>query len=365
MKLRNVLFLFLLALCAALSFAPAGIIGSLLLLMVVGALLSRQTPQGHLMATISATEILQDTLDALKVMVPFMHTAFSTDFQATAARKGDSIIMHIAGLPSVQSYDATSGYEANATEASAMITDVTVALNQHSHVPTKVDYIDQLSSRKDLYAVAIRNMAYVLGKQISDYALGLCTATNVTHGTAQPAAGVSHQSLEAIRTALNTQGAAPVGRFGIISPAYAAALSDDPRCTSRDYYGQIQAGPNAYRQFRGMAGFENIWEYPDLASTSAGNATLNGIFGDKRLVGIATRLPVIQDAGSLGIPNIAAWETVTDPDTGLALTLIRWQKQGTFDLWQTVTCLYGAAVGTAGGAANAIVDKAGYRVTES
>lgn len=364
MKFRNFLFLGLLALLGVfLAQAPtlAGALVAALALFVVSALLSRPTPQ--LFATLSATEILQDTLEAFKTRVPML-SRFSTNFGPGEARKGDVIQAHVRTLPGVEDYDATTGYKANADEASGLLTDVGVTLNQHKHVPVKLDYIDSISSRKDLYAKVIGDQAYVLGKSIVDYALGLCTSANVTHGTANPALNWTNESIEAVRTQLNTQKASPTGRWGVIAPAVAAALANDVRCTSKDYYGQLQ-GSNAYRHFRGVGGFEDIWEYPELASTAAGQATCNGVFGDASLVAVATRIPRMMDPASLGIPNIAAWETATDPDSGLSLLGIRWVDPGTFDIYLTMTLLYGASVGAQGGGANAKTDQGGYRTTES
>lgn len=314
------------------------------------------------MATLSATEILQDTLDAFKAMVPML-SAFSTDFSAAPTRLNDTITAHISGLPSVQDYDATSGYELNNVEADSLLTDVSVALNRHKHVPVRVKYLTQLASRKNLYAEAIKNQAYVLGKSVVDYALTLVTDANVTNETVESTANTSYETLEKVRTALNTQDASQIGRFGIVSSAFAQAIQTDSRVGSGDYYGQLN-GATGYRNFRGISGFENLWEYPDMPTNSI---NLAGVFGDRRLITVATRLPDVQGdlASALGVPATSRFEVATDPETGLSLLGVYWQKQGTLDVWMTIALIYGATCGTAGGSANTRTDPAGHKVVTS
>lgn len=314
------------------------------------------------MATLSVNEILQDTLDAFKEMLPMLG-AFTTDFSSATARKDDTIIGHIRSLPSVQDYDATSGYELNQVEADALLTDVTVALDRLKHVPVRVKYLTQIASKKNLYREAVADQAYVLAKSVVDYALSLVDDTNFTHEIVESSANTTQETLERVRTKLNTNGAQTRGRFGLISTAMAQALQIDPRIASADYYAQLNGG-SGYRTFRNVCGFENIWEYPSFPSNSI---NLTGFFGDRRSHIIATRLPDVSGdvADALSVPSIARFATATDADTGLSLLGIYWQKQGTFDVWMTIALLYGAKAGTAGGAANAKTDKAGCKVVTS
>lgn len=324
---------------------------------VIGNLLAGQ-PSARLCATLTVNEILQDTLEAFKAIVPML-PAFSNDFSTATARKGDTIYTHISGLAAVQDYDNTSGFELNQADADSLLTDVPVVMDQLKHVPVRIKYLTELASRKNLYAEAIKNQAYVLGKSIVDAALAKVTTSNFTHAVAEATGNTSLTTLEKVRTALNNQKAATVGRFGIISPTFAQALADDQRILSSLFYGQLN-GATGYRNFQRVAGFENIWEYPDLPTTSS----LAAFFGDRRAFSVVSRVPDINaDASGLNVPPVARFETATDPDTGMSLLAIYWQKQGTFDIWCTIAALYGVIAGTNGGAADAICDKAGYRVT--
>ncbi len=352
---RAILVLFAVASAAAIG-AVHGAVAAFLVFFLLAALLGRQT--ASLRATLTASEILQDTLDAFKVQFPMLK-AFTTDFSSERAVKDQSVIAHIATLPSVQDYDATDGFEANAAESSDLLTDVAVTMDRLKHVPVRIKYLTAIASQKDLYRKQIYNQAFVLGKSVVDYALSLVVAANFSEETIATIANTDKSTLDAVAKAMNARGCPPVGRFGIVNGDFYNALEGDSRIASGDYYGQRRSS-NAYGALRNVAGFENIWEYPDLP---AGVDNLSGFFAEPRSIVIASRLPDVQSsAEALGVPSIASFETVTDPDSGLSLLGICWQKQGTFDVWMTIALLYGAKAGSQGGGAGVKCDYAGHRV---
>jgi hypothetical protein len=308
------------------------------------------------MATLTTTEILADTLEAFKAELPMLG-AFSTDFSNARSKKGETIIAHVSGLPTVQDYDATNGFKPNATAADSLLTDVPVVLGTLKHVPIKVPYLTQLASRKDLYAEAVRNYAYVLSKSVIDAALALAKPLNFSNFKTESINNTTLETLESVRGSMNTNKAANRGRFGIVNTAFAGALQNDQRISSNLFYGQLN-GASGYRTFKNLAGFENVWEYPDMPANAA---NVSGFFGDRRAVTVAARVPNVGDAASeLGIPSIAKFETIQDPDTGMTFLGIGWQEAGTFDTYLTVAILYGVSAGNQGGAAGAITDNAGY-----
>lgn len=318
------------------------------------------------MATLSATEIVQDTLEAFKVRFPMLTggNGFSTDFSGSPARYNDQIIAHVRTLPSTQSYDATNGYQANGSEASSLLTDIPVTLNNHKHVPVKIDHIDVLSSRKDLYRGAIADMAFVLGKAIVDDALAEVKAANFHYGANVTVTNTDKTTLDAATKKLNELGASPMNRFAIVNSGFYNALEADARISNSEYHGQQRAG-NAYGSLVNLSGFANVWEYPDL--TTAAAESINAFCSARGSVCIASRIPSDPSelASSIGIPKIANFTPVTDPDSGLTLLGIEWMDAGTFDIWLTVTLIWGVTAGANGGSAGAIMDKAGYRVCES
>lgn len=313
-------------------------------------------------ATLNVNEIMMDTLDAFKTMVPQL-SAFSTDFSSATAVKDTQIIAHIGSLPTVQTYSAgAGGFKNGATAADSLLEDVPVTLDQFVHVPIKIAYLTQLASKKALYVEAIKNYAYVLAKYVVDTALNKVVAANFTHSAVESIANTTLDTLEIrVRTALNAQKAYPTGRFGLVNSDFAAALQSDQRVASALFYGQLNGG-SGYRKWTNLAGFENIWEYPDFP---ANGQSLSGFFGDRRAVVVAARLPNVGQADivGLGIPQVARFDTITDSETGLTLLGISWQEQGTFDTYLTVTFLFGVSAGAQGGGADVKTDKAGYRVT--
>lgn len=364
MKLfRSLLFVSALAIAAvAVALNPSLLTLAAMAAMVwaIGNVLG--TPRARLNATLTVGEIMQDTLEAFKVQLPMLMNGFSGDFSSATAKKDETITSHIRGLPSVQDYDATSGYALNQVEGDALLTDVTVSMNRLKHVPVRVKYLTQLASKKNLYREAIADQAYVLGKSVVDYALSLVVEANFSYEKVESTANTTLDTLEAIRSGLNTNGAMQSGRFGIVNTPTAAALQADTRVASADYYGQLN-GATGYRTFRSIAGFQNVYEYPDFPANSI---SLAGFFGDRRGIHIATRIPSNDSelaAAIPGLPPKAKFEVVTDPDSGLSLLGIYWIADGTFDVWCTMALLYGATAGAQGGGAGTKTDKAGYKLT--
>lgn len=315
-------------------------------------------PSRAVCVTLTVDEILQLTMDAFKSSLPML-PRFTTDFSSATARKDDDIIAHIASVPTVRDYDATTGYKANAANSEDLITDVTVKLDRLRHVPIKIDYLTQLASRKDLFQVAIKEYGYALAKDVVDYSLSLVDDTNVTHEKVESIANTTLETIESIRGSMNTQKAPRSGRIGIINTEFAGALQNDDRIASGDYYGQLN-GTDGYRHFVNLGGFSDVWEYPDFPTNSI---NLSGFFCHPSGVVIASRVPSIHEAAQrIGIPSVAKMDTLTDPNTGLTFLGIGWQEVGTFDYYVTVALLYGAKVGTQGGAADAAVDKSCFKV---
>ena len=311
--------------------------------------------------TLSTTQILDLVMDAFKVRLPFLVSAFATDFSDERAKFNQTVNARIASLPSVQDYDASTGYKANAAESKSLLDDVPITIDQHKHVPIKLDFLDEASTvnQINLLEEATMNCGYVLAKSIADFCLGLVTAANFSENSVFTEANSDLDMLGDIRTDMNAVGANTMGRFGIVNSAVMSTLNTDSRIASGDYHGQ-RIGAEALGNLVAIEGFGNVWEYPDLPS--AGN--LSGFFGTKESVIVATRVPSDTNdvAAAMGIPQIASFETLTDPDTGLTLLGIKWIEQGTFDVYCTVAVMYGAVAGKQGGAAGEKTDYAGHRL---
>lgn len=352
--------LFLLAVAVAVPFASAtGWLLAALAVFIVGNLLGTPVP-GRLCVTLTVSEILADVLAAFKKSVPMLRF-FSYDQSGAAkpAKYGQTVIAQIPSLPTAYDYVVATGYEANAQNARDLLTDVPIVINQWKHVPFKLMHDDVNEDRSMNYLKAIDNAGYVLAKAVVDYALGKVVAANFTRSTVASIGNTSKDTLNALRIAMNTNGAgAP--RYGLVSSAFYGALDADTRIASKDYYGQM-IGENPVGSLRGVSGFKEILEYPDLP----GNAEyLSGFFFDSRAIAVATRIPEDSTtlANSMGIPVTYKTEVMQDPETGITLVAYSHINQNTHQIHVSITVMYGAVAGAQGGAQDALTDKAGWRI---
>lgn len=307
-------------------------------------------------ATLTATEIIADTIEAFKKQLPML-SAMGIEYSATPKAKGQQVLAHIELLGTASTYDPTTGYANGATDAKNLLADVPITLNQHSHVPAKVDYLDAIATAVNKYQRAVANLGYVLGKTVVDYALSKIVAANFSQSSTEAEGDTDRDTLSVITSRLNAKGAALSGRFGLVNSNVANSLDGDVRIASKLFYGQ-EREENPYIHIRNIVGFANIWEYPDLPTT----ANLTGFFGDRRAIIGATAPPDHSSdvAKTLGIPQQGVMTLVSDPDTKLTFLGIGWQTPGTFNNLLTMALLYDFVAGSQGGSAGDKTDYAGH-----
>jgi hypothetical protein len=315
--------------------------------------------------TLQTAQILDLSMDAFKVHLPFLTSAFASDFSGKTGVLGQDCIARIAKLPTTQDYDAANGGYANgATAAESLFEDVPVTINQHKHVPVDLDYLVHEGTVDEVrLEEATANLGYVLAKSIADYCLGLASAANFSKSTTAATANVDLDTLRTVRGEMNKVGANAMGRFGIVNTDVMSALDSDSRIASGDYHGQ-RIGGSAIASLVNLQGFGNIWEYPDMP---ANGENITGLFATPRSIVLATRIPRnnMDLANALGIPQVSGFETMTDPDSGLTLLGIKWIEQGTQKVQYTVTLMWGAVAGKQGGAAGDKTDYAGHLLKSS
>lgn len=363
--MKNRLSIF--AIAAAVSLAMA-LIGhpflALVALLLIGGLLY-PTPQRRLNAgpTLSVPEILQDVMQAFRLETPelFGTEGFGTDFSSQTAVLGDKITAHIDILPTAAAYNPAQGvgFYNGVQDVTAIIADVPVTLNQFQHVPVRVKWLTQLSSKLPLYKRAVSNIGYVLGKLVVDAALAQ-VAGNFSNKIVINPANVSLDSLESIRSQLNLQKTLNRPRWGLATTPFSAALQNDDRVKSSLFYGALN-GDEGYRVFRKISGFSWIREYPDLSLI--GN-NISAFFADPRAIAVATRRPDFSNAAAqLGCPEVMRFFPLSDPLSGINAVGVMWQEPGTGDVIVSVGILFGIGAGNQGGAAGTITDNAGVVVT--
>lgn len=298
------------------------------------------------MATSSTTKLLIATMDALKVQFPSLF-AFGTDFKEEPVALNQQVNARIRKRPTVQTYDGTTGYFANEANAKALTEDVPVTLDQHKHVPVGIDFLEAFETEKhDLYQDAIADMVYELGKEALDYQMSLLTPTNFSESSTFALADADKDMLGKICGDLNGVGVPGGSRYGIVNTEVANILSADSRIASADYHGQLN-GENAYKRFRGIDGFTEIFEYPDLPANGDG---MGGFFGHANSVVMVNALPtkIADMVGNDLINRQARITTITDPVSGLSMAMIEQTKAGPLDTSHTIAWAYGMSAGSQG-----------------
>lgn len=216
--------------------------------------------------TLSATLILQATLAAFRTLYPFVGR-LGTDFSDQPLRLNDLTIAHIRSLPGIASYDSVTGYANGATEGRELLTDIPIRVDSHKHVPLKFSHLNLIKDQKEVYQGAIGDTAYVIGKAMTDSWVGKCNGANLSYSATETTANSDLDVIEAITSAMNTNGASPTGRIGLISTEVAQTLALDSRIASRDFYGTLTGG-SGLRVFRNVGGFEALYEYPALTGNN-------------------------------------------------------------------------------------------------
>lgn len=326
---------------------------------LVNAGFHRSTYGGKTLLTLSVPELSQLFIDAFKTQTPelFEPGGFALDVSSKTAKLGDVITSQIGVVPVARDYDPVTGFKNGLQDSTDLINDVPVTLSFFKHVPIRIKLLSQIQSKINL-AQSMNEQAYALRKLVIDTALGTILPGNFTYQKATDPANVNLDTIEQIRTKLNTQKAAPSGRFGIVNSAFAASLQADQRIGSSLFYNMLN-GDNAYRRYKNLAGFANVYEYPDFPA----GANLQGYFGDKRGIIIAVRpidIAQVQPA-DLGIPETMAMIPMMDGETSLPFVGAGWQDVGTGDLNLSIGILFGVSAGNQGGAQNTITDRAGVR----
>lgn len=312
--------------------------------------------------TVTTTEIVADVLDAIKVQNPFIFK-IAHQFTNKVLKRGQTAIAHISKIPTATDHDDVAGYGAAATNVKSLYEDVPITITEHKDVDLNITYINSISDNKMLYKEAINNAAYALGKAMVQFVIGKAVAANFSEGSQEDAVNYDKDTLGKIRKEMNVKGVPGMRRVGIVNSDAFEALDSDPRITSSDFHGQQVEG-NALGVLRNIAGFSEVFEYPELPDNGE---NLNGIFLDPNAIALMTGIPndIQAVADSLGIPSIAAWETVSEPESALTLLSIKWMKPGTFDLMISLTATFGASAGKQGGAAGDKTDYLGHLVTEA
>lgn len=219
------------------------------------------------MATLSTTLILQQTLASFKTRFPMLR-GMATDFSAGPIRLNETVTAHVRTLPTISTYDGTTGYVNGANESRGLLVDVPITVDSHKHVPLLASHLYAIADQKDSLAGSLGDAAYVLGKAMVNSIQAKFKGSNLSYSVTETAANSDLDVIQAITEDLNENGASPTGRIGLVNSAVASALALDNRIASKDYYGQLTAG-SGLRMFTNVGGFAAIYEWPGFSANNA------------------------------------------------------------------------------------------------
>ncbi len=286
------------------------------------------------MATRTPTKVLADIVSAFRFQLPAL-AAMGMNFGIDPLVLNQTAIAHIEQLPTIQTYDATTGYANGATSMDDLLVDIPIVIDGHKHVPVKLNHLANIANEKK-YINAINNQAYVLGKAILDSLLAKVREKNLSHQVASAAASVDYDVLVTIGGTMNTNGAATTGRRAIVSTAVMNALQSDPVIASGDYHDQLQRG-SSIRSLVNIAGFERIDEYPDMPTNNNTAQTFTAAVSN-----ICTKVA----HGLLTGDQVRLTTTTTLP-AGLSLATDYYVIYLTADTFSLATSVVNATAGTA------------------
>ena len=347
----------LLAFAAVALFNPAFLVPAACMLCAVSVVLANQTPE--LRVTLSVNELLNQVMDAFKTEFPAL-TSMAKDVSTETAVKGTTITAHVSTLPGINDYDDSTGWNNGAANASDLIADLPVTLDNFKIVNVKVPFITQLGSKVSLAPEAIRNSGYALAKFVVDSMLGLATSANFSRSVDVAPGNVDLGKLETLRGVCNGQKMSSKERYGIVSTPFAESIAADPKTGSSLFYDQVEGGDSSIRRWKDLCGFKEVIEYPEMPDNGE---NLNAFFFDPRAFLFAQRSIRFNNAAKeLGIdPEIMKTWSVKDATTGLILDAVGWQQPGTGDVYVAICLLFGLAAGCQGGSPGTLTDLAGLR----
>jgi len=293
---------------------------------------------------INETIILQDVFQAFKdTLTPI--SGFSTNYSAEAAQRGEKISVPVATARTAASRSDGATYEVN-TGNTIAVADVT--LNQQYHVPFYLADGEAAKTRVKVWESNMREAANGLAKSIYQSLLGVFVKATYgdvagTSKLVQAASGFDLDDLVDLDTYLSARGAYGPRTF-LCTLAYGNALKKDNAIQDASAFGSdavLRSGKFNVPLY-GIQAFETN-AMP--AAITGGAELTGGILAVPSAAAIAIRTVEPQDTSKL-----AAWEVVSDPDSGLSMGYRRWYNESTGIMWGTVEALWGVIAVQSSGA---------------
>lgn len=283
------------------------------------------------LGTLASGVILTRALELVFTKRPILNS-ISLDLSLEEAKLNQTVRSRIFSVPAVANFPAAAQDKTD--------TDVSVTINQAKQIRHTFTNAELSSTDRNLVEESAEPIAVAIANHMVDALAALWTSGNFTNATTEAVVDTDYETLTVLRQALTGRGA-PDSRFAAVSAAVYKELLNDPLCNRAAK--QSGTDPIADGRLQNIAGFSEIFEYPDIPT--AGNLT--GFAGSKDSLVLATRLPadpskVLPNAtvpGSIGV--------ITEPKTGLSVMVAEWIDMAALSADIMVVWQYGVAKGNA------------------
>lgn len=294
--------------------------------------------------TVTSDLIVLRALDLLKIAFPVL-SKITTDFTAgTVPLQGQRITSRIISVPSVVTYDNSTGWPSSDVTA----TDVPVTIGQPVGVQIELTTTEVAGSNRDLFAEQVEACHYALGKNLVDALYAVITQANFSGAskrTIKALASFARSDIVDMGTALSKRYVSPMGRTLLLNSDYFGAINKDSTLVTLSAL--LAAGPNVVtkRALPNIADFEVIeaTNLPANAFTST-TGTLQGFGFTKDALVMATRVPEDYTRALPGASN-GVVSVVTNPDTGISVQKVDFVDHKLARAYSRIAMSYGVAKG--------------------
>lgn len=280
------------------------------------------------LGTLSGTIVLQTALELAFKKFPLLN-ALALDLSPAIVKFGVAVYSRILAVPPVQNFGAAPDV--------LTMTDVPVTIDQFKQVLFSLTPQELAGTSRDLVMEQAEPIAVAIAGHMTAAMAALWTIANYPNNPVTAAVVDSdYGTIVAARKSLNLSGAPSTGRYLVVNAAVYEKLLLDPTVVS-SFRQAPQGEPIVDGVIRGVAGFEGIYEYPDLPTT--GNMT--GFAGCRSSGVYAGRTPEADPAlfpGSL--------RTVSEPSSGLSVLFSEWMDTALVRYCRAAW-MYGVAKGDA------------------
>ena len=274
----------------------------------------------------------------------------------------DATTINNAGAGTVQSGIATQT-SGTVTKSVPSTTDVTVTCNQFKGTQIEFGMNRLAATARSLFAEQLGAQTYALAEHINQHVLAKIFAATWTGTKTSLTKALGDWNLKALiqlKSYLGISKVPDVGRFALMHTFYHDKLMEDSNLLSakailsliKQDAGRFESaelptlfGVKALESQLAAATDGTLGSFTDDAAPGTINQV--GFAGNMSSMVFVSRIPqdFIQSGQQLGVPQTAAVEIFTEPDSGLSVMLYKYYDLGKMSVNCTVCLMYGAAQG--------------------